>query len=229
MSEEQKNLQKRYEMRFAATREYRNAVWKTLCSEFFSRLIGAQATVLDIGAGWGEFINNIAAGRKYAIDLNPDTGQRLASGVTFLHQDCSTRWALESDSLDVVFTSNFLEHLQGKEKIELAVAEAHRCLKPGGRMICMGPNIKYVSRAYWDFWDHYTPLTDTSLCELLGLTGFEVELCIPRFLPFSMSRGRIPPLFAVRFYLKTPFLWRIFGRQFLVVAHKPGPLPGAAG
>jgi hypothetical protein len=36
-----------------------------------------------------------------------------------------------------------------------------------------------------------------------------------------MSAGREYPVFAVRAYLSMPFVWRFFGKQFLVVAQKP--------
>jgi hypothetical protein len=36
-----------------------------------------------------------------------------------------------------------------------------------------------------------------------------------------MSRQRTPPLWMLRVYLRLPIAWRIFGRQFLVVARRP--------
>lgn len=213
-------LRDEYRIRFAKTMRYRNAVWKILCDHYFSKHIGADAHVLDLGSGWGEFINNIRAAKKYAMDLNPDTARHLTDGTHFLHQDCSQPWQLPGDSLDTVFTSNFIEHLPDKERVERTVSEAHRCLKPGGLLICLGPNIKYAPGAYWDFWDHFIPITELSLCELLKIQGFDVPLCIGRFLPYSMSTGMTPPLFMVKWYLKWPLLWFFFGKQFLVIGRK---------
>ncbi|HPX41753.1 MAG TPA: methyltransferase domain-containing protein, partial [Candidatus Hydrogenedentes bacterium] len=120
------------------------------------------------------------------------------------------------ESLDVVFTSNFLEHLRKKSLVEQTIEEAVRCLKPGGLMICMGPNVRYLPGAHWDFWDHFIPLTERSLSELLELKGFEIRLQVPRFLPYSMSTGITPPLFLVAWYLRLPFVWPWFGKQFVV-------------
>lgn len=209
-----------YEIRFRKNQEYRNAVWQILCSRYFSRYVAENATVLDLGAGWGEFINNIRAGHKFAMDLNPATRTRLSKKITFLQQDCSRTWQIEANSLDVIFTSNFLEHLPDKERLEQVISEAHRYLKPNGLMICLGPNIKYVPGSYWDFWDHYIPLTELSVSELLRMQAFTVDQCIPRFLPFSMSTGITPPLFTVSLYLKMKFVWSLLGKQFLVVARK---------
>ena len=208
-------------MRFEGNAEYRRAVWGVLTAQFFSRWVRGTATVLDLGCGWGEFINQIPAARKFGMDLNPDSPGKLAKDVTFLEQDCSQPWALPDETLDVVFTSNFFEHLPNKESLGRTLAQAFRCLKPGGRIICLGPNIKYLPGSYWDFWDHYLPLTEASLGEGLRLTGFELESSVDRFLPYSMSQGFSPPLFFLQLYLRFPFLWRFVGKQFLLVARKP--------
>jgi hypothetical protein len=63
-------------------------------------------------------------------------------------------------------------------------------------------------------------LTDRSLRELLELLGFQVALCEPRFLPYSMSQGFTPPLWMLEAYLRLPWAWRLFGKQFLIVAEK---------
>lgn len=222
-------LQSEYRLRFSGTATYRDHLWGILCREYFNRFVAPDMQVLDLGCGWGEFINHIPAARKFAMDLNPDARNRLAAGIQFLHQDCSESWPIEPDSLDAVFTSNFLEHLPGKDLIERALSEACRCLKPGGVIICLGPNVRYLPGAYWDFWDHYIPLTDRSLAELLRLKGFRMQLQVPRFLPYSMSTGLAPPLALVRWYLKLPVLWPMFGKQFLVVGRKVrGEAPPAA-
>lgn len=222
MSDRPQTLQNEYRLRFTRTRQYRNAVWKVLCDHYFNRFIPAEAHVLDLGSGWGEFINHINAAQKYAMDLNPDTKHQLTPGTHFLHQDCSQTWDLEPEVLDTVFSSNFIEHLPDKFHVERTVAEAFRCLKPQGRFILLGPNIKYVPGAYWDFWDHFIPITERSLCEMLKIKGFDIQLCMGRFLPYSMSTGRTPPLFLVRWYLNLPIIWPLFGKQFLVIGHKAG-------
>ena len=208
-------------MRFERIAQYRTAVWNVLAREFFPRWIPADSTILDLGCGWGEFINQIAAQRKYGMDLNPASPGKLNKEVTFLYQDCSKRWELPDTHLDIVFTSNFFEHLPDKESLRRTLDQAFRCLRPGGQVICLGPNIKFLPGSYWDFWDHYLPLTELSLKEGLELAGFTVDYMADRFLPYSMSQGFTPPLAFLRAYLRLPFLWRLVGRQFLLVARKP--------
>ena len=200
--------------------EYRQRVWEVLCGDWFQRFVGEKETVLDLGCGYGEFSNAIRAGKKYAMDLNPDAPRHLGVDVEFLLQDCSARWPLSDGSLDVVFTSNFFEHLPDKATLGRTLDEIRRCLKPGGRLVAMGPNIKYLPGAYWDFWDHYVILTELSLREALETRGFGIAMCLGKFLPYTMAGGPRYPLAFIRAYLKLPVAWKIFGRQFLVVANR---------
>lgn len=213
-------LAREYERRFASNADYRRKVWATLTRDVFQRYVPESGAVLELGCGWGEFINQIRAREKHGMDLNPEAAGRLASDVRFLQQDCSARWPLADNTLDAVFTSNFFEHLPDKASLAATLREAWRALRPGGRLVCLGPNIRYLPGAYWDFWDHYLPLTDRSLVEGLELSGFSIERVVPRFLPYTMSQERTPPLWMLSLYLRLPIVWPLFGRQFLVVAVK---------
>jgi SAM-dependent methyltransferase len=213
------DLERIYQSRFSGQSEYRQKVWGVLC-RFFSQWVPASASVLDLGCGYCEFINTVTARRKYAMDLNPEANNRAAPGVTVLQQDCSATWNIAPDTLDAVFTSNFFEHLPDKPALERTLQNAMRSLRSGGRLVMMGPNIKYVPGAYWDFFDHYIPLTERSLAEVLKQLGFEIEVCKGRFLPYTMSQGRTYPTWMLRAYLSFPLAWRFFGKQFLVVARK---------
>src|SRR5205085_4031772 len=129
---------------------------------------------------YGEFINTVSSAAKFAMDLNPGAPAHLHADVTFLLQDCSVTWPLADASLDVVFTSNFFEHLPDKPALGRTLDEIRRCLRPGGRLIAMGPNIKFLTGTYWDFWDHHIPLTEASLREALVNRDFAVDTCLDR-------------------------------------------------
>lgn len=212
------DLQRIYQTRFKGRLEHRNKVWNVLIRDYFQQYVRPQDTVLDLGAGYGEFINHIACGKKFAMDLNPDTGHRVSADVEVIMQDCSKPWSLPDSILDVIFTSNFLEHLSDKQALARMLNEARRCLKPNGRLIALGPNIKYLPGAYWDFLDHHVPLTEQSLSEALMHQGFKIEKCIDKFLPYTMANGPRYPAIFVAGYLRFPLAWRIFGKQFLVIA-----------
>ena len=214
------DLQRIYGARFSDNLEYRKHVWSVLVGDWFGKFVQPADAVLDLGCGYGEFINTVRCAKKFAMDLNPDAPRFLSKDIQFLLQDCSARWELPDASLDVVFTSNFFEHLPDKAALGRTLDEIHRCLRKGGRLIAMGPNIKYLPGAYWDFWDHYVALTEASLKESLVTRKFEVDVCLAKFLPYTMASGPRYPLAFLRAYLKMPIAWSVFGKQFLLVANR---------
>lgn len=215
-----KELEKIYSNRFDEHILYRNQVWKVLTSEFFSKLIPPDSTVLDLGCGYGEFINNIDCAKKLAMDMNPRSVQMLSAGVTVLQQDCSAVWPLPDESLDVVFTSNFFEHLPSKSSLAETLSQARRCLKKDGVIIAVGPDVRFVGGAYWDFWDHHLPLTAGAMAEAFCVQGFRIESSVSRFLPYTMHNRRRVPMWVVSLYLKVRLFWRVWGKQFLVIGRK---------
>lgn len=216
------NLQSLYRHRFSVSElPAKNAIWKVLCRHFFQAQVDPDRdTVLDLACGYGEFINNIQAKRKIAIDLNPDSPAALSSEVEFHAVRANALEPIASGSVDVVFTSNFFEHLPTKAVFSEVLMEIHRVLKPDGKLIAMGPNIRYLPGEYWDFIDHHLPLSERSLVEALHVCDFEMIRVIDRFLPYT-TQSRLPkaPLL-VRWYLLLPVVWRFFGKQFLVIARK---------
>jgi SAM-dependent methyltransferase len=217
----QEHLRAVYNRRFAAIEQRRVEVWQTLSRYYFQQWIKPTDTVLDLGAGYCEFINSIVAALKFALDSNPATASKAAADVKILSQDAAQPWPLGADSVDVVFTSNFFEHLSTRQALSHCAAEAYRVLRPQGLLIALGPNIRFAFDLYWDFVDHQLPLSDRSMVEALEVAGFERELVIPRFLPFTMS-DRLPHWrFLMRLYLALPLAQRLWGKQFLVVMRKP--------
>jgi SAM-dependent methyltransferase len=215
-------LEAQYRRRFAAQQASREAVWRVLVDAWFSRYVDGAEAVLDLGCGWGAFINRVDVPRRYGLDLNVDAARHVDEGVVLFHQSAADPWPVADRSLDLVFTSNFLEHLPGRDAIMAALGEAFRCLRPGARIVCLGPDIRYAKGDYWNFFDHIVPLTARSLTEALELAGFHADDVIDRFLPFTMAdRRRPPPSWVIRAYLRLRPAWRLLGRQFLVVAAKP--------
>jgi SAM-dependent methyltransferase len=199
----------------------RDRVWKVLCKRFFDRRISRNASVLELACGYGEFINNVRAEHKIAVDLNPDAANYVAPDVTFFNLPATGLGLVGHEMVDVVFTSNFLEHLSDRKECDDVFAAVKDVLKPGGKFIVMGPNIRYAYREYWNFYDHHLPLSDRSLAEGLRLAGFRIEENIPRFLPFTMNNHLPTHDILIRAYLALPIAWRLLGKQFLITAVKP--------
>lgn len=217
------DLSKLYRYRFKeADREKKLEIWREICRGYLQRKIGQNQTILDLASGYGEFSHNIVAARKIAVDLNPDAKRMLPSDVEF-HNVSATEFSssVGKGVVDVVFTSNFLEHLPTKSDLDEVFGEVLKVLKPGGRFLILGPNIKYLATEYWDFYDHYLPLSHMSVEEGLVQSGFEVREIIPKFLPYS-TRSALPqaPVF-VAAYMRVPLAWSILGKQFLITGRKP--------
>jgi SAM-dependent methyltransferase len=199
----------------------KNAIWAVICKQFFQKFIKKTDVVLDLACGYGEFINNIEAGKKIGVDLNTDTHTFLKPDVEFHECNALSVSTVVRDTADVVFTSNFLEHLPDKASLDMLLDQVMLTLKSGGRFLILGPNLRYLPGQYWDFYDHHLALTHLSLSEALKLKGFTVDVCIDRFLPYT-TQGSLPTHPAlVWLYLKVPFAWRLLGKQFFIVARKP--------
>lgn len=221
MAESFADLEKLYQVRFSSAEHVsRQKIWQVLCDDFFSRFVKPTDTVVDIACGYGEFINAIRCARRIALDLNPESRRFLNDDVSFFNQSCEHMDALADNSVDVVFESNALEHFPDKGVLTRVVREVYRTLKPGGRFILLQPNIRYTGGAYWDFYDHFIPLTHLSGAELLQNCQFRIQHMLPRFLPYT-TKSAIPqhPML-VKLYLRCPPVWRILGQQFLIVAVK---------
>lgn len=218
------DLRALYDNRFEAElRARKDAVWRVLCAEFFQRYVDARAdTLLDVGSGLGEFSRHMRAARKIAIDLNPGAAALVPADVAFHNISATAMTPVADGSVDVAFSSNFLEHLPDKDCVSAVLREIFRVLKPGGRYIAMQPNIRFCFAEYWDYWDHHVALSDRSAEELFRLTGLEVETLIPRFMPFTVKSGLPTHPALVSLYLRVRPAWRILGKQFLIVGRKPG-------
>jgi len=120
-----------------------------------------------------------------------------------------------------------LNHIT-RDVILSTLIEARRVLKPTGRLLVLQPNVRFCERDYWQFFDHITPVDDRALAEAFAATGFDVEKCIPRFLPYS-TKSRLPSWPSlVRLYLKMPLAWRVLGSSGVHGGNPHRPLKGPA-
>ena len=215
------DFQRLYATRFAEEDlPAKGNIWKVICAEFLSRFVPRNGTVVDIGAGYCEFINNIECGRKIAIDLNPDVKRFANSDVEVINESCLAVESLADNSVDVVFVSNFLEHLLNKQQVFDTLRESRRILKTGGKLLILQPNIRFLPGNYWDFFDHHTPLSDRCLVEALGALEMKIVKSYPRFLPYT-TKSKLPKRsIFVKMYLRIPWIWPVFGKQAFIVAEK---------
>jgi SAM-dependent methyltransferase len=199
----------------------KRAIWAGLAPFFAKRFPEPARSILEIGAGEGEFLDNAKAERRVAIDLNPAVARLAARGIEAIEGDATRLFEyFDDESFDVVFCSNVLEHLYDKDQIHLVIREVAHVLRPGGRFLILQPNFRYVGAAYYDFIDHRLELTAESVVEALEVGDLTVIECHPRFLPYT-SKSRLSSFYwLVPLYVRLPLVWRIFGKQAFVVAEK---------
>lgn len=218
----EKYLKKLYTNRFDyQQRKAKVALWKVLTEEFLQKYVGKESDILDIGGGYCEFINHIQGREKYLIDLNPDSQTFANLDVKVLNINIFDLNQKEkiSKCFDIIFISNFFEHLSNKEELIEVLLFSFDRLKPGGSLLIIQPNFKYAFKEYYDFIDHQLPITHLALQELLQTIGFKIDVLIPRFLPYS-TKGRPSSPSLLRLYLKFPFIWNFLGGQMFIKATK---------
>lgn len=210
-----------YKNRFADSRA-KSKIWKVLIKHYFQNFINIDETVLDLAAGYCEFINNINCNRKIAFDINPDSKALANNDVEIINESCEFMLNyIKPNSIDTVFISNFFEHLDKKEQIISILTDVNKILKQQGKVIILQPNIKLTKEAYWDFIDHKLALTDNSIIEAANISGFIVSKKISRFLPYT-TKSKLPQFnWIIKLYLKLlPISGFIMGKQSLIILRK---------
>ncbi len=201
----------------------RAGVWRVIC-DYLQRFMRPDGVVLDLGAGYCDFINQVAAAEKHAVDVAPGFTAHAAAGVQTHVQSAVDLQSLAAAHFDTVLASNLLEHLTHAELAQLA-AGVRRILRPGGLFILIQPNYRYAYREYFDDYTHVTVFSEVSLTDFLVAQGFAVVHVEPRFLPLTLKQRGPKPQWLVRLYLALPY--RPLAGQMLVIVRRP-PAPAQA-
>lgn len=194
----------------------RTKVWKHLCT-YLAQWIPNRGRVLELGAGWCDFANNLElpGGQVVAMDIDSTVTKAAAPGVEAVVGDCTDLRRFDDASFDVVFASNLLEHLE-RDASDKLLAESRRVLAPGGRLILMQPNFRLNPRRYFDDYTHVAIFTDQSLQDYVVSRGFRVEKMFARFLPLTLKSKGGNLSFLVPYYLRSPI--KPLAGQMLLVA-----------
>jgi SAM-dependent methyltransferase len=197
----------------------RNITWRAI-TKYLQQFIPVDASVLDIAAGKCLFINNVIAAEKFAIDIDKNFVQYANSNVKTkicnaldLHEVIH----LDNKKIDIIFSSNFLEHLTLPDSQKL-LRKIRQILNLGGLIILMQPNYRYCYKNYWDDFTHKTAFSHTSLMELLQSEGFEIKKCYKKFMPLTLNSTFAIFSFLVPIYLLLPI--KPMAKQMLIIAKK---------
>ena len=194
----------------------RAAVWKHV-GAYLQRWVDADGPVLDLAAGYSDFLRSIDAARKVAVDTNPSLPDFTGDGVEAIVGDATDLSGFGDGEFATVFASNFIEHLD-HDAIDALLLEIGRVLSPGGRLILVQPNFRLDPHRYFDDYTHRTVFTDRSLADYLAVQGFAIERVEARFLPLTLRSRLSWGHRLVPMYLRSPY--RPLAGQMLVVARK---------
>jgi SAM-dependent methyltransferase len=142
---------------------------------FLRSLVTARARptdeILDFGAGSGVLAHPLAAAGYHIRCVEPDNGlrARLQTGGLEAHAIIQ---AVPTESLDLIYTVNVLEHIPDDAG---AVTALRARLKPGGRLITYVPAFPILYSSMDRKVGHIRRYRRAALADLLRRTGLRVE------------------------------------------------------
>jgi len=138
--------------RFVKEVEYTILLFRRARAMRVMRTIPRGSSVLDVGCGRGVFLD-ILAKRGYrclGIERSEASGRDAKKRVDVMIGNFE-ELGLASESFDLVTFWQVLEHLHYPKS---AIIEAHRILKPGGKMLIQAPNPKSLQACAGPYWFH---------------------------------------------------------------------------
>ena len=114
----------------------RDQVWREVVGWLQRNYVPEDSRVLDLGAGYCNFINNVKARSKHAVDVFSRFPEYAGKDVVTHISSATEMPFFEDDSFDVAFASNLVEHLS-REDLILVLSELRRVLKKGGTLMLM--------------------------------------------------------------------------------------------
>ena len=193
----------------------RTVLWKALWRFYFKNLITADDTVLDLGCGYGNFIHQVKAKKRIAVDCWPGFIQHIEPGIQTIVANIADLSAVENASVDFAFASNVFEHMS-QEELAVTLAELRKKMSSRGQLTILQPNYRYCAPEYFDDYTHISIWSHISLSDFLMANGYEVTKVEPRFLPLTIqSRFPVHPCL-IALYLMSPF--KPFAKQMLLMA-----------
>jgi SAM-dependent methyltransferase len=193
----------------------RDVLWRTLWKTYFRKHVAADFCVLDLGSGYGSFINNVVAERRIALDAWPGLRDFADPGVEVIIGDVADLEFLADGAVDFAFASNLFEHLP-QTALARVLATLRVKLSARGTLTIVQPNYRFAFREYFDDYTHITVYSHISMADFLQANGYEVIDVVPRFMPLTV-KSRVPVTgWLIAAYLMSPF--KPFGKQMLLTA-----------
>ena len=157
--------------------------------------------ILELGCGRGEFLNEfVNCGLEgHGVDLS-DYSEKFFSKLKFKKVDMANeKLPYEDNYFDVIYSKSVIEHFYFPEKL---FQEAYRVLKPGGTIITLTPEWKYIYKSFYEDFTHRVPFTKISLRDIHAIHKFK-NIKIESFiqLPILFNENIISYIFLVLSHL----------------------------
>jgi SAM-dependent methyltransferase len=193
----------------------RDVIWKSLWRFHFSKLISPGDCVLDLGCGYGDFINNVSARRRIAVDCWEDFPNYVDPEVQRVVGNVTDLGFIEGGAVDFAFASNLFEHLS--RDVFADVLDILRVkLASAGTLNILQPNYRYAYQEYFDDYTHVSIYSHISISDFLKANGYDVLEIRPRFLPLTV-KSRLPASpWLIKGYLASPI--KPLAKQMLIRA-----------
>lgn len=162
--------------------------------------------ILELGCGRGDFINEFKKKglQTYGIDIS-DYSTKFFPKLNFSKVDLTkNKLPFKDDYFDAIYSKSFIEHFYYPEKI---FQEAYRVLKPGGVIITLTPEWKYIYKSFYDDYTHRVPFTKQSLRDIHDMNNFE-KISVESFI-------QLPLVFEKKFFSKFFYVLSFLTRLFI--------------
>jgi len=144
-----------------------------LCSYLFHTFqMEKGQKFLEPGCGRGEFLAEFKKlGLEcYGLDLSSHAGALCPNVEMKTQIDLENdKWPFPDNYFDIIYNKSLMEHLWHPDKF---LNEAHRVLKPGGKILCLIPDWESNYKTYFDDFTHRTPFTKVALNDIYQMTDF---------------------------------------------------------
>ncbi len=120
--------------------------------EFVRRYVDLEgARVLDAGCGLGLYMLRFRdfTEHVYGVDVDPEKVRKAQEIPSHVQCASAEHLPFATNFFDIVFSHEVLEHVDDDAE---AVREAHRVLKPGGRLVIFVPNRWYPFETHGVYW-----------------------------------------------------------------------------
>jgi SAM-dependent methyltransferase len=200
----------------------REILWKSLVRFYFQRRIRAEDCVLDLGAGYGHFINNVAARRRIALDRWTEMLSFVGRGVESHVGTVTDLSFLEDGSVDFAFASNLFKHIS-QDDFARVLHQLESKLSDRGVLCLLQPNSRYAYREYFDDYTHITVYSHFTMCDFLRARDYDIVECRARFMPLTINSGLKVSQTLIWLYLNSPM--KLLGKQMLIIARPHNARP----